>query len=171
VSCGTTYRRAAGATITAETPGKPLQTRHAADWMAAVRQPREPFPWPAPEGASLRVAGRIRPVRDRSGVLLGWKQEFEPAIRGVIRLDPERLTFQPRGGREPTPLPLLDITAVHASSSELLIKISAEPVRSIGFDAGSLRFWEIAIQTRMRDLYHEHGIGSIRQFQPHVCTW
>jgi len=170
--CGTRYRRGRGSRIRAQRARADDVVLTAAEWMQRLvdlDDLRFATGEPPPEPIALREAGDQRPVRGAQGELLGWVETFGAPRRGLLSIDRDALVFHRDDGHS-LAVPLLDVTAIQASSTALLVKRRARPVLALGFVSGSLRLWEHAIRLRIRDLYRESGRGEILDFQPTICT-
>lgn len=63
------------------------------------------------------------------------------------------------------------MTAIQASSSTLQLKFRDEPVISLRFPDGSLRYLELRLQYAVQRYYEETGRGTIREYQPRIVAY
>jgi hypothetical protein len=173
--CGTRFKRGAGASIIALTPGKSPVVRTAQEWMQML--PAADFGevtngagTVGPRSAAVRLR---RSVADKAiridGELLGFMERFGPPISGTLTLEKDAVVFKGENGK-PDTWRLDEITAVQPSSGSLQLKISDQPVLSLAFPGGSPRVWEELIIAALRAQYRRTGKGEIREFQPRIVT-
>ena len=166
--CGTTYRRARGASIEVRERGGEAQTYQPATLVDRL-PPVSEMPLPngrlGPAHARVRVARTTTPVRDKED-FLGRVEVFGAAMNATATLDDRTLA----AGIPESPLvwPLETITAVQPSSSTLQINSRAHPLVSFRFIDQSVRLWEEALQERLRRIHRDAGRGRIVQFHPHI---
>ena len=188
--CGARFRRAAGATIAATAGAGAAATidapREAVAWLAML-------PWgdldgeglglpggvepPFEQRAEVRTAGTELPLR-RAGRFLGAVERFGPAVQGTLRLDLQRVRFDPlrahsgsAGKGEPPPSwewPLTQLTAIQPASSAIQLKARTAPVVSLRFPDGSIRLWEQRLKYCTRAAWQASGKGEISEFQPWI---
>ena len=166
--CATVYRRVEGARIQVAPPGRPPETRSAAEWldMLSATEP-EPVGGLPPEPVLVRIAETFRPHWTR-GVYLGRIEDFGPETGGTLTLERDRLTFE--GDTARYTWLLLDLTALQPSSRALQLKLRNGPLVSIKFPQGSAVLWEKRVQRALQELYASLGRGRIVEFQPRIVT-
>lgn len=166
--CGTRYSRVNGAQIRVERPGRPAETRPAAEWLDILLNAEpEPLDDIPPEPVSLRIAERWRP-HSAGGRYLGRIEHFGKEITGTLLLEEDRLIFD--GEEIRFTWPLLDLTAVQPSSRALQLKLRNGPLLSLKFPNGSAILWENRVQRAIQALFTQQGRGPILEFQPRIVT-
>lgn len=169
--CGARYRRGPAALIVAE-PGQggEPETRPATEWLDRLPDLGDVLDLDAGvchEGdVLLRAAVSTTPVRS-GAEYLGRYERFGDPEPGTLAVGRQGIAFRPEQGA-PRSWPLNAVTGIQASSSTLQLKFHGEPVVSLRFPTGSMRFWETLMQELMRRHYRETGRGEIREFQPRI---
>lgn len=115
----------------------------------------------------LRVASGQEPVRHRKR-LLGFVERFGPPEAGLLRIDPETLSFFPQEGADDRCWPLAEIRSVQASSSSIQFCPGEEALVSLTLQESSTRRWEGLICGAIEELWRSRGWGEIAEFQPRI---
>jgi len=164
-----------GTTFDASTPGGILVTAGsvrtrvpAAELLEEIskRSPRALSATGLASSATLRETIAEVPVRYRD-TLLGFREEFGPAVDGSVRLDGESLSFTPTTGGSRS-WDLAEVRAVQGASSTLQVSLVGGQVLLFRFrDTSPLR-WEEELHSTLRTLWTRLGRGEIEEFQPWI---
>ncbi|TVR63882.1 MAG: hypothetical protein EA422_08535 [Gemmatimonadales bacterium] len=117
--------------------------------------------------AKLKLATGQTPIRFQ-GQVLGFMEEFGASREGLLRLEPEALSFQPDATRGEDRWPLDRIRSVQASSSSVQITTHERGLVSIKVQGESIRLWELLIHQAIQAVWSARGWGRIVEFQPRI---
>jgi hypothetical protein len=164
-----------GTTFDASTPGGVLVTAGSLRTRVPAAELLEKLskqPRPAHSSAELASRATLRettgevPLRYR-GRLLGFREEFGPAVDGSVRLDGESLRFNPTTGADRR-WDLAEVRAVQGASSTLQVSLVGGQVLLFRFADSSPLRWEEELHTTLRKLWTRLGRGDIEEFQPWI---
>lgn len=169
-ACGARFRRGAGASLRARTPGGTWEEHAPAAWLRRLPSIDRAF-GDAPgreDRVEARLAGPDEVVR-RAAEVLGFRETDGERVEGVLRLEGDVLTLEEDGGARRV-WPLAELTAVQSSSRVVQVKARDRPVATFRFRTGSPRLWEELLQHALRRVYRARGRGEIREFQPRIVA-
>ena len=167
-SCGTHFRRAAGATIRADFPDGRSETLAATDWLRRLPSIESRFPADneealGPEPVGVKTLQRFRPIYEGPD-LFGWAEQMSSRVQATATLTATTLILRHADREEVTPLE--QVLSIQPTSSSLQITRKDRPLVALRFQNASIRLWERVLQIRVANAYRKTGRGEIVEYQP-----